>query len=70
MNFSASGWLDSTFPSSKIDKVISIRATACSSNNEWVDYSNGISINASGLYMTISNIVITKLIVVIEYTKP
>lgn len=70
MNFSSSGFLDSEFTPSKIGKVLSIRATAYSSNNEWVDYSNGISINSSGLYMYISNIVITKLIVVIEYTKP
>ena len=70
VNFSASGFLDNTFTPNKIGKVISIRATAYLSNNGWVDYSNDISINPSGLYMTISGVVLTKLIVVIEYTKP
>ena len=70
MSFSASGFLDSNFISSKIDKVISIKATAYLSNNEWINYSNYITINSSGLYMTVSGVVITKLILVLEYTKP
>lgn len=72
MNFSSSGFLDSNFTSDKIGKVLSIKATAYSNRNDWFDCSNIITINhSSGLYMTLSSgIVITKLIVVIEYTKP
>ena len=70
MNFSSSGWLDSSFTLSTIGKVLSIKATAYSNNNEWFNCSNVITINSGGLYMTISGVVITKLIVVVEYTKP
>ena len=70
VNFSSSGFLNNKFTSSNIGKVLSIKVTAYTSNNEWLDCSNSITINSSGLYMYISNIVITKLIVVIEYTKP